>query len=68
MNPLTNNDTFEDIEDEDEINISIPNAGLMNGEDVNLIQASKDYIDSVQSISNNPWDHISWFTYLEEVI
>lgn len=62
-----NNDTIDDIEDEEEINNNIPNAGLMNGEDVNLVQASKDYIDAVRSIANNPWDHISWFMYLEEV-
>jgi len=65
---FVNNDTImDDIEDEEEINNVIPNASLMNGEDINLVQASKDYIDAVRAISNNPWDHISWFMYLEEV-
>ena len=59
---------IDDIEDEEEINNNIiPNASLMNGEDINLVQASKDYIDAVRAIANNPWDHISWFMYLEEV-
>lgn len=67
------NESIDDIEDEDELyagltgpSLSLDANGAMAG--TSLVQASKDYIDSLQAISANPWEQGAWLTFLEEVV
>lgn len=66
------NESIDDIEDEVELyaglagpSTSLDSNGAMAG--TSLVQASKDYLDSLQAIVANPWEQGAWLTFLEEV-